>query len=230
MIAAKGLQKTYGKKTYLYDVSFRLQRGRALAVAGENGAGKTTLLKILATAALPDKGSLFIGGVNAIDDVAAVRALIGYVPQSIALMQELSVKDNLYYWMKTKDKQIYNAVVELIGLKSVTKKRVSKLSGGMQRRLNLGAALVLRAPLLILDEPLAGVDSQNRRNIIAGLNDIKNNGISIVFVSHDLEEIKMLADELMVLRNGSISFHGNLNSEQTIGNLAETINKYAVQL
>lgn len=135
MIAAKGLQKTYGKKTYLYDVSFRLQRGRALAVAGENGAGKTTLLKILATAALPDKGSLFIGGVNAIDDVAAVRALIGYVPQSIALMQELSVKDNLYYWMKTKDKQIYNAVVELIGLKSVTKKRVSKLSGGMQRRL-----------------------------------------------------------------------------------------------
>lgn len=226
MIDAKGLHKSYGKKTYLNNVSFTLQRGRALAIAGENGAGKTTLLKILATAALPDKGSLFINGIDALKNAAEVRELIGYVPQSIALMQELSVKDNLYYWMKRKDEVIYKAVLDLIGLKDVEKKRVSKLSGGMQRRLNLGAALVLRAPLLIFDEPLAGVDAQNRRRIVAGLNDIKKNGVAIVFVSHDLEEIKMLADELLVLRDGLVSYHGSLDFAEGIGSLAEAIRRY----
>ncbi|MFA5675501.1 MAG: ABC transporter ATP-binding protein [Christensenellales bacterium] len=226
MIDAKGLSKIYGKKTYLNSVSLKLRRGRALAVAGGNGAGKTTLLKILATAASPDEGSLFINGVNALEAAAEARELIGYVPQSVALMQELSVKDNLYYWMKKKDGFIYSAVLDLIGLKDVEKKRVSKLSGGMQRRLNLGAALVLRAPLLILDEPLAGVDASNRRRIVSGLNDIKKNGVSIVFVSHDLEEIKSLADELLVLRDGAVSYHGSLDFAEGIGSLAEAISRY----
>ncbi len=226
MIDAKGLKKAYEKKVYLNSVSFTLRRGRALAVAGENGAGKTTLLKILATAAMPDEGSLFINGIDALGETARAREIIGYVPQSIALMQELSVKDNLYYWMKRKDEVICKAVIDLIGLKDVQKKRVSKLSGGMQRRLNLGAALVLRAPLLILDEPLAGVDAPNRRRIIAGLNDIKKNGVAIVFVSHDLEEIQMLADELLVLRDGAVSYHGGLDFAESIGSLAEAICRF----
>ncbi len=101
-------------------------------------------------------------------------------------------------------------MLDLIALSNVQKKKVSKLSGGMQRRLNLGAALVLRAPLLILDEPLSGVDAANCRRIVAGLSEMKKHGTTIVFVSHDLEEINQLADELLVLRDGSVSYHGGL--------------------
>ena len=133
-----------------------MKKGGALAVAGENGAGKTTLLKILATASVPDSGSLIIDGMDAIENPAAARERIGYVPQGIALMQELSVKDNLQYWMKTKDTRTYEETLDIIGLADSQGKRVAKLSGGMKRRLNIGASLVLHPSLLILDEPLAG--------------------------------------------------------------------------
>lgn len=226
MIKASSLHKAYNKKAYLNGVDFGLQRGRALAVAGENGAGKTTLLRILATAIKPDSGSVLIGGIDALKNTADAREMIGYVPQTIALMQELSVRDNLLYWMKQKDEALMQSVLELIGLTQVHKKRVSRLSGGMQRRLNLGAALVLRAPLLILDEPLAGVDAPNRRRIVSSLCTLKQYGTTIVFVSHDLEEISALADELLVLRDGAVSYHGRLDFQGGIGSLAEAIRRY----
>jgi len=170
-------------------------------VAGENGAGKTTLLKVLATASEPDSGTLFIDGIDALANPAAARERIGYVPQGIALMQELSVKDNLYYWMKTKDEALYRWALGAVGLEGMEKKKVSKLSGGMQRRLNIGASLVLRPSLLILDEPLAGVDIANRRRIIGNLYELKKHGVTIIFTSHHLEEMR-------VTYYGSIDFSG----------------------
>lgn len=227
MIKASDLCKAYDKKSFLNGVSFELAQGQALAVAGGNGAGKTTLLRLLATATAPDGGSLTIGGIDALRDKAAARELIGYVPQSLALMPELSVRDNLLYWMKIKDMQACQQVLESIGLSDVQRKRVSKLSGGMQRRLNLGAALVLRAPVLILDEPLSGVDAQNRRRIIEGLLALKQSGTAIVLTSHDLEELAALADQLLVLREGQTAYYGVPDVAQGIGALAETIRRYS---
>ena len=225
MIKASGLSKAYDKKSFLSGISFELAKGQALALAGGNGAGKTTLLSLLATAYAPDSGSLFIGGIDALRDKAAARELIGYVPQSLALMPELSVRDNLLYWMKKKDMRVCQQVLEFIGLSDVQRKRTSKLSGGMQRRLNLGAALVLRAPVLILDEPLAGVDAQNRRRIIEGLCWLKQSGSAIVFASHDLEELSALADQLLVLREGQSAYYGVPDKHWGIGALAETIQR-----
>ena len=227
MIKASGLRKAYDKKSFLSGISFELAKGQALALAGGNGAGKTTLLSLLATAMEPDSGSLFIGGIDALRDKAAARELIGYVPQSLALMPELSVRDNLLYWMKNKDTKACQQVLEFIGLSEVQRKRTSKLSGGMQRRLNLGAALVLRAPVLILDEPLAGVDAQNRRRIIEGLKVLKQSGTSIVIASHDLEEINALADQLLVLSEGQSAYYGVPDKPKGIGALAETIRRYS---
>ncbi len=222
MITARDITKSYGKTPILNGVSLHLDAGKALAVAGENGAGKTTLLKILATASEPDSGSLFIGGIDALANPAAVRERLGYVPQGIALMQELSVKDNLYYWMKTKDKAVYETVMDIIGLQSVEKRKVSKLSGGMKRRLNIGASLVLRPSLLILDEPLAGVDIANRRRIIASLSALKKSGVAIIFTSHYIDELQMLADEMIALREGTVTYSGRLEFD----NLAEAIRRY----
>ena len=166
---------------------------------------ETTLLKILATASIPDSGALNIGGVDALKNAAEVRERLGYVPQGIALMQELSVKDNLYYWMKTKDEAVYETVINIIGLKDAEKKKVAQLSGGMKRRLNIGASLVLRPSVLILDEPLAGVDMANRRRIMTSLAALKKSGMTIVFTSHYIDEMQMLADEMIALKEGTVT-------------------------
>jgi ABC-2 type transport system ATP-binding protein len=222
VITAQNLTKAYGKTAILQGVSLHLDAGRALAVVGENGAGKTTLLKILATATMPDSGSLVIGGIDALQNPAATRERLGYVPQGIALMQELSVKDNLYYWMKTKDTAVYETVMDIIGLKSMEKRKVSRLSGGMKRRLNIGASLVLRPLLLILDEPLAGVDIANRRRIMASLSALKKSGMTIIFTSHYIDEMQMLADEMIALREGTVTYSGPLNFD----NLPDAIQHY----
>ncbi len=210
VVEARNLSKSFGKTPYVKGVSLSVPRGGALAVAGENGAGKTTLLKMLATALKPDSGELSIGGFDAIKEPAHARELLGFVPQGIALMQELSVRDNLRYWMKTPDEALYQWTLELIGLKEVEKRRVSRLSGGMQRRLNIGASLVLRPSLLILDEPLAGVDIANRRRIIDTLIALKRSGVTIIFTSHYIEEMQLLADSLITLRGGEVTYHGGL--------------------
>ena len=222
MITAQDITKSYGKTAILQGVSLHLDAGKALAVVGENGAGKTTLLKILATASRPDGGSLYIGGADALANPAAAREKLGYVPQGIALMQELSVKDNLYYWMKTKDQAVYETVMDIIGLKAVEKRKVSRLSGGMKRRLNIGASLVLRPSLLILDEPLAGVDIANRRRIIASLTALKKSGVAIIFTSHYTDEMQLLADEMIALREGTVTYSGCLEFD----NLADAIRRY----
>ena len=218
MIIAKNLSKSYGKTTYLKEISIHVKRGSVLAVAGENGAGKTTLLKILATVSKPDSGQLSIGGCDAILNPAQARENLGYVPQGNALMQELSVRDNLVYWMKHKDEQLYQKTLEAIGLKEVEKKRVSKLSGGMKRRLNIGASLVLHPSVLILDEPLAGVDSANRRRIISLLGALKRDGVAMVITSHYIEDMRELADELVALKNGQVTYYGKMDfSSESIG-------------
>jgi len=222
LITAKNITKSYGNKAYLKNVSLHLDAGRSLAVVGENGAGKTTLLKILATASVPDSGMLTIGGIDALQNAAAVRERLGYVPQGIALMQELSVKDNLYYWMKHKDKAVYDTVMDIIGLKDVEKKKVARLSGGMKRRLNIGASLVVRPSLLILDEPLAGVDIANRRRIMTSLSALKQSGTAIIFTSHYIDEMRTLADEMIALKEGTVTYCGPMDFDS----LADAIRRY----
>lgn len=228
MVKAGNINKSYGKTAILHDISLDISRGSALAVAGENGAGKTTLLKVLATASEPDSGSLSIGGVDALSQPAKAREMIGYVPQGIALMQELSVKDNLYYWMKTKDENLYKWTLETIGLEGMEKKKASKLSGGMKRRLNIGASLVLRPQLLILDEPLAGVDIANRRKIIDSLCALKKQGITIIFTSHYIDEMSTLADSLIALRDGACTYYGSIDftGNKHVRNLSEAVKYY----
>lgn len=228
MIVASGLKKSYGKTTYLNGVDLNVAQGSALAVVGENGAGKTTLLKILATASKPDAGTMMIGGIDAIGSPGSAREIIGYVPQGIALMQELTVRDNLKYWMKTHDEGIYQQTLDMISLKDVERKKVKTLSGGMKRRLNIGASLVLTPRLLILDEPLAGVDIANRRKIISALLHMKQKGMTIVFTSHYIEEMHMLADSLIALKDGRCAYYGSADftGSDQFQSLSEAIRYY----
>jgi ABC-2 type transport system ATP-binding protein len=226
LLTAEGLCKDFGNTRFINGVSLRMPPGRALAVAGENGAGKTTLLKMLATAARPDAGELIIGGVDALKNPAAARGFVGYVPQGIALMQELTVRDNLRYWMKTGDEGAYRWTLDVIGLAGLERKKVSRLSGGMQRRLNIGASLVTRPRLLILDEPLAGVDAQMRAGIMAALQQLKSSGVAIVMTSHHTDELQRLADDLLALKGGVVTYYGGINFLPGDGGLAGAIRRY----
>jgi ABC-2 type transport system ATP-binding protein len=228
MLIADNLRKSYGKIEYLKGVSLNVQEGSCLAIVGENGAGKTTLLKILATASKPDSGSLVINGADAIAHPKSARKILGFVPQGIALMSELSVRDNLYYWMKKNESQTYDRVIDLIDLKDAEKKRVNKLSGGMARRLNIGASLVLNPKLLIMDEPLAGVDVANRRKLAQSFLRMKQAGITLIFTSHYLEELHILADSLLALKDGKCTYYGGLDFERdpNTGSLSSAISYY----
>ena len=225
-MTASGLCKDFGNIRFLEGVSLHVPAGGALAVVGENGAGKTTLLKILATASRPDAGQLAIGGTDALQNPKDARALIGYVTQGIALMQELTVRDNLRYWMKTGDEEAYRWTLDVIGLAAAEKKRVSRLSGGMQRRLNIGASLVTRPRLLILDEPLAGVDSAYRARIMNGLQQLKAGGAAIVFTSHYTDELQLLADSMLALKSGRMTYSGAMDFPPDTGGLAAAIKRY----
>jgi ABC-2 type transport system ATP-binding protein len=227
LLIAKNISKSYGNNVFLQGINMEVKKGSALAVAGENGAGKTTLLKILATVAAPDSGYLEIDGIDAVANPSAARERIGYVPQGVALMHELSVKDNLIYWMKNRDDAVYDEVLDIIGLAVLEKKKVSKLSGGQRQRLNIGASLVVRPSLLILDEPLVGVDISNRKKIITHLEKIKKTGVTIIFTSHYIDEMNLLADALLALRNGKPTYYGSIDFSGTgFKSLSEAIRFY----
>jgi ABC-2 type transport system ATP-binding protein len=211
MIEAVKLSKAYGKQNVLNNVSFMLEKGRVMGILGPNGAGKTTLIKILALIAQPDTGTLKYNGRDAARESRLLRPLIGYVPQDVALFEDLSVRDNLMCWSALKGraaKEQAALLIEELCLSSFASKRVSALSGGMKRRVNLAVAMLDHPEVLILDEPLVGVDIEQRQQINQSLKKLALSGVTQIIASHHVDEMMTLADELMVMKDGNIRFIG----------------------
>ena len=212
MIEAAELTKSYGKQKVLSGVSFTLEEGCVMGILGPNGAGKTTLIKLLALLARPDGGTLRIGGYDALRDAKLVRPFIGYVPQDVALFEDLTVRDNLMCWSgKTGAAARAQAerLIEELCLTSFASKKVSALSGGMKRRVNLAVAMLDGPKVLILDEPLVGVDIEQRQLINTSLKKLAQSGVTQIIASHHAEEMMALADEFMVMKDGEIMFLGS---------------------
>lgn len=211
MIEAINLSKTYGKQKVLNNVSFSLDKGCVMGILGPNGAGKTTLIKILALIAQPDSGTLKINGQDAVRENRLIRPTIGYVPQDIALFEDLSVRDNLMCWSAQKGKNAKKQAARLIEelcLSSFASKSVSALSGGMKRRVNLAVAMLDDPEILILDEPLVGVDIQQRQQINESLKKLASFGVTQIIASHHVDEMMTLADDIMVMKDGTVHFIG----------------------
>jgi ABC-2 type transport system ATP-binding protein len=211
MIEAEDLCKTYGKQRVLNRVSFTLDKGHVMGILGPNGAGKTTLIKILALITRPDSGTLRVNGQDAFRAGRLVRPLIGYVPQDIALFEDLSVRDNLMCWSGRKGrcaKEQAARLIEELSMTSFAVKRISALSGGMKRRVNLAVAMLDDPQVLILDEPLVGVDIEQRQQILESLTKLAQAGVTQIIASHHAEELLPLAGEMMVIRDGDILFSG----------------------
>jgi ABC-2 type transport system ATP-binding protein len=219
LIKTQGISKQYKQTTVLDDVSFSLQKGRVLGILGPNGAGKSTLLKILALVLDPDKGSYSLADSDALKNAKTLHPMIGYVPQDLALYEDLSVLDNMIYWSNTSLKQSRSRINQLLAefeLDSLSTKRVSTLSGGMKRRLNLAVAMINSPQVLIMDEPMVGVDIVQLTLMRAYLSSLAKEGITQVITSHTAGAVLEILDEVMIMNKGKIKFFDTVAGFMTV--------------
>ncbi len=214
MIQISHVGKKIKNKTLLNDITLHIHKGEILALLGPNGAGKSTLIRILATVLKPSSGSITVDNLSLKKDTKRIRERIGYVPQEVALWEDLTVKENLDFWRQfSKQKVTEDRVLQLcdlVSLRDQLHQKVSHLSGGMKRKLNIIVALLHNPAILLMDEPTVGIDLQSKLEINQFVQLLAKQGKTIVYITHDLSEITRLSDRLAVLNDGEITFIGTL--------------------
>lgn len=202
---AVSIRKHYGKKQVLKDISFVAEKGKCTGFIGANGCGKSTLFKILSGVERADAGSIFIDGRLLARPVKELPAYVGYIPQENALMKELTVRDNLRLFAAlNREKENSRRAEELcrrFAIKEFEREKVEKLSGGMQKRVNIVCALLKNPRILIMDEPSAALDLVFKEELKGYIEDFTKSGGSVLLSSHDQGEI-LQCDRLFAIKDG----------------------------
>ncbi len=207
-LVVTGLAKSYGDLQAVADLSFEVAPGETFGLLGPNGAGKTTSISMICGLLAPDAGEVRIEGVPIRPGSTAGRDLIGYVPQELALYPDLSGRDNLVFFGRlyglkgAEAKTRIAETLEVVGLTDRAGDRVSEYSGGMQRRLNIAAGLLHRPRLLILDEPTVGIDPQSRNAILEAVAALGEQGMSVLYTTHYMEEAERLCRRVGIVDHG----------------------------
>lgn len=208
-ISVSNLRKQFNSLVAVDDISFAVEAGETFGLLGPNGAGKTTTINMMVGVLRPDQGKVSIN--NGGDPTrGAIRGQIGNAPQSISLYAELTGSENLAFFGKLYGlsgahlKERVSWGVDFAGLTERSSDRVKKYSGGMQRRLNLACALVHDPPILLLDEPTVGVDPQSRNQIFDNIEKLRDQGKTIIYTTHYMEEAQRLCDRVAIVDHGKI--------------------------
>jgi ABC-2 type transport system ATP-binding protein len=210
MLEVREVRKSYGALVAVDGVSFRVGAGETVGLLGPNGAGKTTTVSMLCGVLAPDSGEVLLDGQPIRSDTDPVKRKLGLVPQDLALYPELIARDNLRFFGALYDMRgaelepAIDAALELVGLTDRDASRVSTFSGGMQRRLNLAAALLHDPQFLLLDEPTVGVDPQSRNAIFENLETLRAAGKSLLYTTHYMEEAERLCDRIVIMDHGRV--------------------------
>lgn len=210
ILEVQNLVKNYGDFQAVKGVSFNIEEGEIFSLLGPNGAGKTTTISMLSTLYTPTSGDAVIGGHSVTKDPMAVRAVIGVVPQDLALYEDLTARENLVFWgqMYNLSGKALNArvdeVLEQIGLTDKAKDRVKTYSGGMKRRVNIGVGLLHKPRLLFMDEPTVGIDPQSRRAILDTVKDLNKQGMTLLYTTHYMEEAEELSNRVGIIDHGEL--------------------------
>lgn len=197
------------------NLSFIINKNETFGLLGPNGAGKTTTISMLCGLISPDAGTIKINGFDLKNDIQKVKNFIGVVPQDIALYPTLTGKENLEFYgaMYGVPKNILNNKIDTwlkkFDLEKAANKRVSSYSGGMKRKINLIAGILHQPELLFLDEPTVGVDVQSRSDIMNSLKELNNEGMTIIYTSHHLEEAEHFCSDVAIINAGVIISRGN---------------------
>jgi ABC-2 type transport system ATP-binding protein len=239
-IEVKDLYKSFGEIHAVQGISFEVQKGEIFSLLGPNGAGKSTTISMLSGLLAPDKGDACIMGRSIRTDSTAARAALGVVPQDIALYPDLSARENLVFWGKMYGlrgdalKKRVDEVLAIIGLVDRQRGRVGTFSGGMKRRVNIGAALLHKPQVIIMDEPTVGIDPQSRRNILDNVKELNHQGMTVIYTTHYMEEAQELSNHIGIVDLGKLVAYGThdelirLVGEQTRVDLTVNVEKERV--
>lgn len=218
MLQLEAVTKKYGALVALDGVSLTVARGEFFGLLGPNGAGKSTLMSLVAGLRAPDAGPIRIDGQARAGAAGADRQALGFVPQSIALYEDLSAEQNLrifgeLYGLRGADLRARIAeALQAVQLFERRRHAVKTFSGGMQRRLNLVAALLHRPKLLLCDEPTVGVDPQSRNAIFEFLEARNREGLTVIYSTHYMEEATRLCSRIAIIDHGRILALGTLDA------------------
>lgn len=214
MLKVKNLYKNFGNIIAVDGINFEVKRGEVFGLLGPNGAGKSTTISIISTLIPPTKGEILFEGESIFENSKNLRQKLGMVPQDIALYPTLTGYENLVFWgnlygLKGAElKKRINEVADIIGLNGRLKDKVEKYSGGMKRRLNIGAALLHHPELLIMDEPTVGIDPQSRSHILDTVLKLSAQGMTIIYTTHYMEEAEELCTRICIMDEGKIIASG----------------------
>ncbi|TCP58062.1 ABC-2 type transport system ATP-binding protein [Tumebacillus sp. BK434] len=210
MIQVQELTKSFGSRHVVRGVSFHVQKGESFGLLGPNGAGKSTTISMICGLLGADSGDVIVGGQSVRNNPQEVKRKIGVVPQDIALYPTMSAYENLVFWGRmyglrgAEVKRRAQEVLEIVGLTDRAKDAVGTFSGGMKRRINIGAALMHKPELLIMDEPTVGIDPQSRNHILETVKELNRQGMTVIYTSHYMEEVEYLCERLAIIDHGQV--------------------------
>lgn len=229
-ITTEELVKVYAhsERPALDGLTLNVARGSIFGLLGPNGAGKTTAISILSTLLQPTAGRATVLGHDVVQQAEAVRRLIGFVPQDIALYPSMTARENLSYFAQIlriparRVKERVGECLELVGLTDCADRRVATYSGGMKRRTNLAVGILHEPEILFLDEPTVGIDAQSRNLILNRLVELKIAGMTLFYTTHHMEEAQQLCDEVAIVDSGRVIAGGP--PSQLVGDAADCEN------
>ena len=229
MLEVKNVLKRYDDLVALDNLSLDIKKGEVFGLLGPNGSGKTTLINCILSLSKFEKGDIKIFDQPMSADRYDLKAKIGYVPQEIAVFDELSVYDNidffcgLYIQDRATRKQYVEDAIEFVGLNDFRKFVPKKLSGGLKRRLNLACGLAHKPELLILDEPTVAVDPQSRNAILEGIMDLNNKGMTVIYTSHYMDEVEQICTRISIIDKGKLLSTGDKYELKKLDGLTDTL-------
>lgn len=229
VVQVKNLTKEYKTIRAIDDLSFEVKEGEILGLLGPNGSGKSTTINCILSLLNFSKGSIQVFGKEMQPNAYDIKEKIGVVFQEVAVFDELTVIENIDYFcgLYVKDKSLRNQYVEdaiqLVGLEDFKKFYPKQLSGGLLRRLNIACGVAHKPKLIILDEPTVAVDPQSRNNILDGIKTLRNQGATIIYTTHYMEEVEILCDRVIILDKGKIIASGTTDELKSLAKLEEKV-------
>ncbi len=218
LMEIRNLRKSFGDKEVVKGINFQVMSGEILCILGPNGAGKSTTIHLMTAALRKDGGEIRYKGQPIGDNLRRYKRSLGIVPQDIALYEELSAEANIRFFVSLyglsgeKRNRAVDEALAFTGLEDRRKDKVKTFSGGMKRRLNIACAIAHRPEIIIMDEPTVGIDPQSRNHILRSIQELRKNGMSVIYTTHYMEEVEVISDRIIILDHGVILAEGTKES------------------